>query len=134
MKPLFDAIYAQFTGSTGAGTPYVLMEGRLYPVEVPQSSPYPYGVYEMISDVPEYLFNQTGAIEDALIQIDLYDDDNSAVDICNLYSALIDLYDYCDLSITGYTNVFMKREYSYLSKGERLWDYMIQYRVMFQKN
>lgn len=134
MQVLFEGIYSKFTGSTGAGTPYVLLGGRLHPNEAPQNSSYPYGVYSLISDVPSYVFNETGAIEEAVIQFDLYDDDNSAVDICTAYTAMCELYDYCDLSVTGYTNVFMKREYSFLERGEELWDYMIQYRVMFQKN
>ncbi len=133
MKALFDGIYSQFTGSTEAGTPYVLTEGKLYPSEAPQGTAYPYGVYHLISDVPDYTFETTVTIENALVQFNLYDDDNSAVDISEIYTAYADLYDWCSLTLTGYSSVYMKREYSYLTKDENLWDYMIQYRIVFQK-
>ena len=134
MKALFDGIYNKFTGSTGAGTPYVLTGGRLHPSEAPQNSSYPYGAYHLISNTPDYVFERTPVIENALIQFNLYDDNNSAVDICTLYTAVTNLYDWCNLTTSGYSSVYMKREFSYLLKDEKLWDYMIQYRVVLQKN
>ena len=132
MQVLFNGIYSKFTGSTGAGTLYTLLGGRLHPNEAPQESAYPYGVYYLISDVPEYTFSET--IETALIQFNLFDDDSSATDINTAFTALTTLYDWATITITGYTSVYMQRELNYLLRESDVWNYMIQYRLVFQKN
>ena len=132
MQVLFNGIYSKFSGSTGAGTLYALLGGRLHPNEAPQESAYPYGVYYLISDVPEYTFSET--IETALIQFNLFDDDSSATDVNTAFTALTTLYDWATITITGYTSVYMQRELSYLLRESDIWNYMIQYRLVFQKN
>ena len=132
MQVLFNGIYSKFTGSTGAGTLYTLLGGRLHPNEAPQESAYPYGVYYLISDVPEYTFSET--IETALIQFNLFDDNSSATDINTAFTALTTLYDWATITIDGYTSVYMQRELSYLLRESDVWNYMIQYRLVFQKN
>ena len=138
MQVLFEGLYKQFTGSTGVGSTgesslSVILGGRLHPIEAPQGSAYPYGVYHLISDVPEYTFNET--IENAIIQFNLFDDDNSAKKINTAFTALTDLYDWKTIPFsTGYTSVYMKRELSYLLRESDVWNYMIQYRLVFQKN
>ena len=132
MQVLLNGLYSKFTGTTGAGTLYTLLGGRLHPNEAPQGSAYPYGVYYLISDVPEYTFSET--IESAIIQFNLFDDNSSATDINTAFTALTTLYDWATITITGYTSVYMQRELSYLTKEEDIWNYMIQYRLVFQKN
>ena len=133
MQSLFVGLFNKFTGSTGAGSLYALLGGKkLHPNEAPQGSAYPYGVYYLISDVPEYTFSET--IENTLIQFNLFDDDSSATDINTAFTALTTLYDWATISIDGYTSVYMQRELSYLTKEEDIWNYMIQYRLVFQKN
>lgn len=132
MQALFSGLYSEFTGSTGAGSLYTLLGGRLHPIEAPQGSAYPYGVYHLISDVPEYTFNET--IENAIIQFNLFDDNNSATNINTEFTALTTLYDWSTISISGYTSVYMRRELSYLIREYDVWNYMIQYRLVFQKD
>ena len=132
MQVLLNGLYNKFTGTTGAGTLYTLLGGRLHPNEAPQGSAYPYGVYYLISDVPEYTFSET--IESAIIQFNLFDDGSSATDINTAFTALTTLYDWATITITGYTSVYMQRELSYLTKESDIWNYMIQYRLVFQKN
>ena len=134
MQVLFEGIYSKFTGSTGAGSLYALLGGRLHLGEAPQGSAYPYGVYHLISDVPEYVFDTTTVIEHTLIQFNLYDDDKSATDINAAFTALAALYDHSNITVTGYSSVIMEREFSNLSRGETLWDYFVQYRLIIQKN
>ena len=134
MQVLFQSIYSKFTGSTGAGSLHALLGGRLHLGKAPQGSTYPYGVYHEISDVPEYVFGTTN-LEHTLIQFNLYDDDNSATDINAVYTALTGLYDHAAMTVsTGYSSVIIEREFSYLSRGETLWDYNIRYRFILQKN
>ena len=132
MQVLFTGLYSKFTGSTGVGSLYALLGGRLHPNEAPQGSAYPYGVYYLISDVPEYTFSET--IENTLIQFNLFDDDSSATDINTAFTALTTLYDWETISIDGYTSIYMQRELSYLLRESDVWNYMIQYRLVFQKN
>ena len=132
MQVLFNGIYSKFTGSTGAGSLYALLGGRLRFSEARQNETYPYGVYHLISDVPEYTFSET--IENALIQFNLFDDDSSATDINTAFTALTTLYDWSTVTIDGYTSVYMQRELSYLLRESDIWNYMIQYRLVFQKN
>ena len=132
MQVLLNGIYSKFTGSTGAGSLYALLGGRLRFSEARQKETYPYGVYHLISDVPEYTFRET--IENALIQFNLFDDDSSATDINTAFTALTTLYDWATISIDGYTSVYMQRELSYLLRESDVWNYMIQYRLVFQKD
>jgi hypothetical protein len=132
MQVLMNGIYNKFTGSTGAGSIYALLGGRVYPTEAPQEAAFPYSVYNLISDVPEYTFNET--IENAVIQFNIFDDDKSVTNINTDFTALTTLYDWSTLTITGYTSVYMKRELSFVTREEDVWNYMIQYRLVFQKN
>lgn len=132
MQVLMNGIHDKFTGTTTAGSLYVLLSGKLYPYEAKQNDTYPYGVYYLISDVPDHTFDAD--FEEYLIQFNLFDDDSSVTDINTAYSALTTLYDDTTLSVTGYTNVYTKREFSYLTREEDIWNYMTQYRVFTQKN
>jgi hypothetical protein len=134
MQVLMNGLYNKFTGSTGADSLYALLGGRLHPTEAPQGNAYPYGVYHLISDVPEYTFNET--IENAIIQFNLFDDNNSAMNINTEFTALTTLYDWSNINMStgGYTSIYMKRELSYLIREFDVWNYMIQYRLVFQKN
>ena len=103
MQVLFESIYDEFTGTTGAGSLYVELDGRLHFSEAPQGSAYPYGVYHLISDVPSWTFDAD--MENYLIQFNLYDDDSSSADVNTAFSALTTLYDWCDLSVSGYSHI-----------------------------
>ena len=115
MQVLFESIYNKFTGSTGAGSLYALLGGRMHFTEALQGSAYPYGVYFLISDVPSWTFDAD--MENYLIQFNIFDDNSSSTDINTASKALTDLYDWCtDLNTSGYSHVYMKREMSYLKK------------------
>jgi len=132
MQVLLNGIYSKFKGSTGAGSLYALLGGRLRFSEARQNDTYPYGVYYLISDVPEYTFNET--IENAIIQFNLFDDNSSSTIINAAFTALTTLYDWETISIDGYTSIYMQRELSYLLRESDVWNYMIQYRLVFLKN
>ena len=136
MQVLFNSIYSKFTSSTTAGSLYALLGGRLHFTEAPQGSAYPYGVYHLISNVPSWIFGATeNTMENYLIQFNLFDDDSGSSGINTAYKALTTSYDWCpDLSTSGYSNIYMKREFSNLTKESEsgIWNYMIQYRVETQ--
>ena len=132
MQVLLNGIYSKFTGSTGAGSLHADLGGRLHFDEAPQNSAYPYGVYYLISDVPSWTFDAD--FEEYLIQFNLFDDDSSSADVNTAQLALTTLYDWTTLTSSGYTNIYMQREFSNLTREEEIWNYMTQYRVFMEKN
>jgi len=131
MNELFKAVYKKFTDSTGAGTLYEALDGEMYNTQAPQDATRPYAVFFLISDVPHWTFDTT--MENALIQFNIYDENPSVVNIGNLYEKLTNLYDWAELSSTGYYSIYMKREFSNLEQFSEIWQYACQYRIEFQK-
>jgi len=135
MQVLFESLYNKFTGSTGAGSLYVELDGHLHFSEVPQGTAYPYGVYHLISNVPSWIFGtDENTMENYIIQFNLYSEKNSSTDINTAFLALTNLYDWCDLDTSGYSNIYMKRELSNLTKESDIWNYFVQYRIEVQKS
>lgn len=135
MQVLFEGIYDEFTGSTGAGSLYVELGGRLHFTEAPQGSAYPYGVYHLISNVPSWIFGtDENTMENYIIQFNLYSEKNSSTDINTAFLALTTLYDWCDLDVDGYSHIYMKREINNLTRENDIWNYFVQYRIEVQKN
>ena len=136
MQVLFESIYRKFTDSTGAGSLYAELGGRMHFAEAPQGSAYPYGVYNLISNVPSWTFDAD--MENYLIQFNLFDNSTSGSAKINTTSkALTDLYDWCvDLNTSGYSNIYMKREFSNLTHEaeSKVWNWMGQYRLETQKD
>ena len=135
MQVLFESIYQKFTDSTGAGSLYADLGGRMHFTEAPQGQTYPYGVYFEISDVPSWTFDSD--MESYLIQFNLFDNSTSGSAKINTASkALTDLYDWTDLSTSGYSHVYMKREFSNLIRESesKVWNFMVQYRIENQKD
>lgn len=132
MRVLFESIYNKFKSNTGAGSLYVLLDSHLHFTEAPQGTEYPYGVYHLISDVPSWTFDAD--MENYLIQFNLYSEKNSSTEINTAFTALTGLYDWCnDLNTSGYSNIYMKREFSNLTRESDIWNYFIQYRIEVQK-
>ena len=133
MQVLFKGIYDEFTGTTGDGSLYAELGGRLHFSEAPQGTVYPYCVYHLISDVPSWTFDAD--MENYLIQFNLYSEKNSSTEINTAFTALTtNLYDWCTLNIDGYSHIYMKREFSNLTRESDIWNYFIQYRIEVQKS
>lgn len=135
MQVLFESIYNKFKGSTGVGSLYALLDGRMYFTEAPQGSTYPYGVYHLISDVPSWIFGTSeNTMENCIIQFNLYSENSSSDEVNTAFTALTtNFYDWCtDLSTSGYSNIYMKREMSLLTRESDIWNYMIGYRLEIQ--
>ena len=128
MQVLFKSIWNKYNGSTGLTA---TINGMFF-TEAPQGQTYPYGVYHLISNVPSWTFDAD--MENYIIQFNLFDDDSSSEDINTAFTALTGLYDWCDLDTSGYSNIYMKRELSNLTKESDIWNYFIQYRIEVQKS
>lgn len=132
MTDLFTAIKTEFDGNAdlvGALT------GGLYLQQAPQNTAFPYGIYFLVANVPEWTFTEN--VETAVIQFSLfdYDEDNplSATIICDAYTKLQACYDWCTLTISNYTSIYMKRELGRLLRTEGVWQYSVDYRCYIQE-
>jgi hypothetical protein len=103
MIELYKSIYGKLSGSSLATD----IGGRLYKGEAPQEAEFPYVVYFIVSDVPEYPGGKT--IEQVLLQFSLFSSASGSTEIEGMLTHLRTLYDDVVLTITGYTSIFFIR-------------------------
>jgi len=139
LKSLLTALYSRFTATSGSpathNSLYTALSGHLYNTVAPQKATLPYGVFLLVSGVPEWTFTEN--MENCLIQFSLFDDSTSASNICDAYDALTALYDDCQLTISGYSHLYMQRQSQQLIREEEdpgTWHYIIEYRIMMEKS
>lgn len=134
MKALFDAIYGKFTAVTDEehNDFYNDLSGRLYFGQAPNSATWPFAVFTLVSNVVEGTF--THDYENCLIQFGIYSTDESVVNVETYFEHCKALYDWCTLSITDYSHVYMRRESTRLFKDDvPAWNRIIEYRCWFEK-
>ncbi len=106
MNNLLQAISTKISGSAL----YNDVAGRIYLDEYPtseQPATYPYIIYFLVSDVPEYPGGKT--IEEVMIQFSIFSASESAVEITGLLADLRTLFDDCSLTITSNTLIYFIR-------------------------
>lgn len=104
----------------------------LWNTQAPQEAVFPYGVFSLISDVPEWTFTED--FENCLLQFNLFSDKSDPVEICALFELLKTAFDFLDLTISNYETVSLVRENSILTRIEDVWQYNVTYRVVLQKD
>ena len=103
----------------------------LWNTQAPQDVVFPYGVFQLISDVPDWTFTED--FEDILFQFNLFSDSSDPVEICALYELLKTAFDFLELSIANYETVSMIRENAILTR-DGYWQYNVTYRIVLQKS
>lgn len=103
MDVLLKAIWGKLSGSTL----WTLVGGRIYLERAPQNTEFPYVVFFIISDLPEYPGNKT--MEDILMQFSIFSTAAGSVEINAILSALRTLYDDCTLTMAGETLIYFIR-------------------------
>jgi hypothetical protein len=138
MKNLTTALYTHFTRTTGSPTPvhnafYNQISGRLYKEVAPQNSLLPYAVYHLISNVPDWNF--TNYFENARIQFDLVSKNTSSVEVEDMFTNLKSLYDWCALTVTGNTFLYMRRDLARLTFDIDFstWVYNVDYLILMER-
>jgi hypothetical protein len=133
MKALCDSIVSKFTGNASlkAATP-----GGLHFSEAPQSKPMPFVVYDIISAMPDYTFTEN--YEGATVQFAIYSNTSDSAQVNDIFGKLIAVFDWCTLTLTGYTSIYMKRTFSHVEKNTddpqiRYWQYIVQYELNINK-
>lgn len=121
-------------GKCAAGTSlYTDIGGRMYKGEAPQRATFPYVVFFVVSDVPEYPSSHT--IEEVLVQFSIYSITSSSTEIEDALTDLRTLYDNCSLSITSNTLIHftrgnltcMRDEVETTSGTKGVWHYAQEY-------
>ncbi len=131
IQDVFTGIYNKFnTGNTFD----LAVGGRFHPHIAPQNSTYPYSVYFLIVDAPEYTYNTE--MESLLIQFDIFDNDFSAVTVLDAQKKLWALFDLTTLTVAGYTHVIMKRQSHRLLREDEpaIWHSITDYEILLYKN
>lgn len=128
MRPLLTAIYGRFS-ATPATALYTALSGKLYQDEAPQGTAIPYAVCVIPYGVPQYTFRDT--YERATVQFDIYAATNA--DATDIYGHLTTLYDFCQLSVTGYTFQKFERSHYSKTKEEFCWHVTVQYSAWLEK-
>ena len=133
MKNLTTSIFGKLAGSSLSTD----IGGRLYKGRAPDGAVYPYVVYFVVSDYPEY--PSTTTIERVMIQFSLYSDDQSSTaEIEDMLVYLRSLYDDCSLTITSNTLIYfirgnlttMREDHTTLAGTVGVWHYAQEYNVM----
>lgn len=136
MKSLTTAIYGKLSGSslnTDIG-------GRMYKGEAPQGAEFPYVVYSVVSNVPEYPGGKT--LESVLVQFSLFSITSGSTEIEDMLTHLRSLYDDVVLTITGYTSIYFIRGNMQMMREEittpegtvGVWHFIQEYEVMMVKS
>jgi len=106
MKNLMTAIYTKFNATNDLNT---AIGGRLYYKRAPDEKEFPYIVYDIVSDVPDWTFTDT--YENVTIQFDIFAIAGvSSGQTEDIYTALKSLYDDCSLSVASNTFLYMWRQ------------------------
>lgn len=115
-----------------ANTFKTAISSQFYLNTAPQGISKPYAVYSMITDTTDYNFTST--FDEALIQIDIIDDNQSS-DILDTADKCMTLFDDCLLTVAGYQVIKMERDFNWFIEDadEEIQRYTIQYSVNLRK-
>ena len=132
MKTLFTGLYNLFAPAGTKPDIWTNLSGKLYLTEAPQETTYPYATYNLIANDYDWMFDPSD-FEEFLIQFSIFDDNSSADNITTYYENLKTLYDWSLPVITGYNVVHFIREFAELLRLDDVWHYVIQYRILVEK-
>lgn len=105
---------------------------NLHNTLAPQDAVFPYSVFSLISDVPDWTFGEN--LENILLQFNLFSSNSSPVQICALFELLKTAFDFLELSIDNYETIYMVRENAILTRIEKIWQYNVTYRILLGKS
>jgi len=127
MECLFKGIWNKYNSNAALKA----VVSGMYFTEAPQGTAYPYATYHLISDVADWTYTED--MENSLIQFSIFDDHNSSTTILDIFEKLKTCYDWVSLSMTGYSSIYVKREFNVLTRENSIWKMDVQYRIEVQK-
>lgn len=102
-KNLFTALINKISGSAFTSD----IGGRFYADVAPQNADYPYCVFSIVTNNPDYTFTED--FEETTIQFSLYSTSAGTTEITDMWKDLTALFDECSLTITDQTLIWMVR-------------------------
>jgi hypothetical protein len=131
MKPLFDAIMARFNSPAGAA--FKASVSGLWLYEAPDGAIDPYAVFMLVDGQTDHTFTET--MENPTLQFSIFGNVYQPVGQAGLL--LRSCFDWCTLSITGYTPLYMQRTMyrtvrTPLTPNVDVFHEIIEYEVLFQ--
>ncbi len=130
MRALFTAIVSRFEAVTGGqhSQLYQLLDGRLYNTGAPVGERLPLAVVSLPVNTTDQF------MEKCRVQFSLFSDKSGDTEVLDLYDALIELYDNCDLPALGSPdNTGMERFASRLFRDSGVWQYVVEYEVWVER-
>ena len=128
MKVLEIAIVDYYNTNMYAG-----YKPKLYNTEADEKESLPYITFEQISGRTENALRKKKR-ENFLYQFNIYSNENSVNEVNEIFKYLKEIFDDCELVITGYNFIDMDRDFSKKAKVElnnqSVWQYVVQYRIM----
>lgn len=131
MKALQTAIYNK--ALTGSNTFKTAVNSRFYFFMAPQNTTFPYATYDFVVNTYDNQFNED--FEEFVVQFSIFSQSTSSSEAGDIYGYLTTLFDWCSLTITGYSLVEMKRMSTttdYFS-DDTVWMYTVDYKVWMKK-
>ena len=134
VSALKTGIYSEYSANS---TLVSALTGGLHWRRAPQDPTYPYAVYFIVANHPEYTFTEVS--ENPLIQFSIFDYDENQPDndttINDCAKKLMACFDLCALTVSGYTHVVMMREMDReVPEPDGVLHYSADYRVRVQKS
>jgi len=123
-QSLFEAIYTLYkeVSSTDKLT-------ELYNTEADAAAKYPYGTFQLISDVPDNFASNKNYVENCLVQFNLFDKQPDCRRLLACYKVLTTCFDFAALSIEGFTALSCVREGTIQTRVEGVWQINVSYRI-----
>jgi len=135
LKILTTAIYGKLSGSALSAH----VGNRLFKGRAPEGAEYPYIVYLLITDMPDYTFKNT--LENVTIQFSLFSANPSTSEAEDMFTDLKTLYDDCTFSISASTLIWMIRQNAILMAEDhtvkdgtiQVWHYAVDYSIITER-
>jgi len=131
MKYLSTALMAKFR-ETPHNNFYTIISGQLFKEVAKQTATKPYAIFHIISNTPDPNF--TSEVEKLRIQFDLYSSEHTSDQIEDMFTYLKELFDWCLLTVSGNTFVYMKRLSANLGKDieDDIWNLRSDFEVCIE--
>lgn len=113
---------------------YNSIGGRFYSFKAPQDTDSPYCVLHLINNKYDFTFTEDFA--DVKLRFTIYSDYKySQSEASTIFNNLKSLFDWVELTVSGYTHFICKRNFSNLEwiDAEEVWQYVVEYDLFLQE-
>ena len=117
---LFEGIYNKYFDST------IEMTGGLHFYTAPKNTEMEYGVYFLVTDVPEYTFTESS--ENVIVQFSIFG--KNELNLLSIISQFKKLFDWAELTIDNYYNIYCRRIMSEMFPYGDTFQGVLQFRIL----